>query len=175
MRSFFRRPMTTLDGWWEDISPHRRLDFNFGNLSMLIGLMLPSLSIILTGPVPTSILTDMPEGLQVAMCACIFFGAGMKLHGALAGHRYWFPTMSVKRCYTYGYSGAPLASVGCITYGYYILSNTQNFWSALGGVATPLFGVGIMAQAFLYILEYRRIDRNERRLTDLAIDEAKEL
>jgi hypothetical protein len=131
---------------------------------MLIGLMLPTMSIILTGPVPNSALMNMPESLQIAMCCCIFLGCGMKLHGALAGRRFYFPGTSVKRCYTYGYSGAPLATVGCITYGYYILSNTDNFLSALGAISTPMFGTGITAQAVLYMLEYRRIDRNEKRI-----------
>lgn len=167
------RVLERIDAWWDANSPRRRLDSNFGNLFMLLGLMLPSLSIVIRGPVPSSVLAHMPEGLQVAMCACIFFGCAAKLHGALAGRRFWFPHTSIKRCYVYGYSGAPMASVGCITYGYYILSNTENFWSALSGIATPMFGVGISAQALIYALEYRRIDRNERHLRTL--ERAKDL
>lgn len=158
------RPLHRIDTWWDERAPRRRIDSNFGNGFMLVGLMLPSLSIILRGPTPNSALLDMPEGLQISMCALIFIGCVMKLHGALAGRRFYFPHTPIKRCYTWGYSGAPLASVGCITYGYFILSNTENFWSALGGVATPMFGIGISAQAVLYFLEYRRIDNNETRL-----------
>lgn len=167
---FIRRPLTSLDGWWEEASPKRRIDFNFGNMGMLLGLMMPSLSIVLNGPVPSSVLDDMPVGLQIAMCAAIFFGCGMKLHGALGGRRFWFPRMDPKRCYTWGYAGAPIAFVGTVTYGYFILSNTPNFWSAMSGVSTPLFGLGIMGQAALYLLEYRRIDRNERRGIQAEID-----
>jgi len=163
-KSFVRHPINSLDGWWEDVSPKRRIDLNLGNMFMLVGLMLPSLSIVLNGPVPTSILVDMDDDLQISMCACIFFGCGMKLHGALSGRKWWFPNMALKRCYTLGFSGAPIAFVGAITYGYYILHNTPNFWSALSGFSTPMFGTGILLQGLLYILEYRRIDRNERLL-----------
>jgi hypothetical protein len=139
----------------------RRIDFNLGNLCMLVGLMLPALSIVLQGPTPNSVLTDMGEGLQVSMCFCIFTGCGLKLHGALAGRRWYFPRTNLKRCYGYGVAGAPMAAVGAFVYGWFILSNTPTFLSALGGVSTPMFGLGIASQAVLYWLEARRIRHNE--------------
>jgi hypothetical protein len=160
-----------LDTWWERASPQRRLDMNMGNLFLLAGLMLPAMSIMLTGPSPSSVLRNMSDGMQVCMCSAIFLGCGMKLHGAVAGRRFWFPKTPLKRSYTYGYSGAPIAAVGCITYGYYILTNTENFWSVLSGIGIPLFGVGVLLQGGLYLLEYRRIDRNERQLRQAAQEE----
>lgn len=154
-----------LDDWWERASPKRRIDMNFGNMFMLAGLILPALSIVLRGPVPTSALNDMPDTLQIAMCGCIFFGCGMKLHGAIAGRRFYFPHTTLKRCYRYGYTWAPLATAGTWVYGWYIINGTPNFWSAMGGISTPLFGLGISLQAVLYWLEYRRINRNEKHLT----------
>lgn len=153
-----------LDRWWERNSPKRRIDFNLGNMFMLAGLMLPSFSIVLRGPVPSSALAAMPTTLQTAMCGCIFAGCGMKLHGALAGRRFYFRRTPLKRCYRYGYTWAPLATIGTWVYAYYIIRGTQNFWSALGAISTPMFGLGISLQAVLYWLEYRRIDRNEKRL-----------
>lgn len=154
--------LSRLDAWWADISPRRRMDRNAGNLCMLIGLMLPSLSIVLQGPVPSSVLEDMPDALQVAMCACIFVGCGIKLHGSLSNSRWYFPKTTLKKAYRWGYTGAPIATVGTWVYGWFILSNTDNFLSALGGVATPIFGLGISIQAGFYWLESRRIDHNER-------------
>lgn len=163
-------PVQSADDWWLRVSPRRRLDRNAGNMFMLIGLMLPTLSIVLRGPTPNSVLNGMPEYLQVWMCAFIFGGCGLKLYGALSGFKYFRPNVHLKDCYKWGFIGAPLASTGAIVYGYYILSNTENFWSALSGVSTPMFGIGISVQAFFYWLEWRRIERNEH----LYIREAKE-
>jgi hypothetical protein len=160
--------LARLDHWWSQTSPRRRLDRNAGNMCMLIGLMLPSLSIILQGPTPNSVLEDMPTGLQLAMCACIFIGCGIKLHGALSGSRWYLPRTPLKTSYRWGYTGAPAATMGAFVYGYFILSGTPTFLSALGGVSTPMFGLGISLQAVLYWLESRRIDRNERILTEQA-------
>ena len=163
--------LAAMDSWWSENSPKRRLDRNAGNLCMLIGLMFPCLSIILQGPVPNSALADMPNGLQIAMCVCIFGGCGIKLHGALSGMRFYFPKTPLKKSYRWGYTGAPVATMGCLVYGYFILSGTPNFLSALGGVATPMFGLGISIQAIFYWLESRRIARNEQVLTEQAIAE----
>lgn len=154
-------PIEALDHWWFRVSPDRRLDRNAGNIAMLIGLMCPSLAIILTGPVPNSTLTAMPDWLQVWMCAFIFLGCGIKLHGALSGSRWWFPHKKLKDSYSMGFIGAPFAASGLWVYGWFILANTPNLFSALGGVLTPILGVGIGFQAVLYWLEWRRITRNE--------------
>lgn len=154
------RRMTLLDRWWAEKAT-RRLDRNAGNMCMLIGLMMPSLSIILQGPVPNSVLEDMSNHLQVSMCVCIFLGCGIKLHGALSGSRWYFPNTTLKSAYRYGYIGAPIATAGALVYGWYILSGTPTFLSALGGVSTPLFGIGISAQALFYWLESRRIAHRE--------------
>jgi len=154
-------PIASLDDWWIEASPKRRLDRNAANMCMLLGLMCPSLAIVLVGPVPNSALTNMSEWLQVWMCGCIFLGCAIKFHGACSGSRFWFPNTKVKICYTYGFIGAPIASSGLLVYGYYILAFTPNFIAALGGVLTPALGIGISLQAFFYWLEYRRIDRTE--------------
>jgi hypothetical protein len=158
--------MERLDCWWTKTSPERRVDFNLGNLCMLLGLMIPSLSIVLRGPIEVSVVNDMPEWLQVGMCALIFVGCGMKLHGAIGGRRFYFPNMSLKRCYRWGYTGAPLATIGSFVYGYYLVSGLNDFWSAMGSISTPIFGIGVSAQAVIYRLEVRRIERNEAVLTE---------
>lgn len=160
-----------LDQWWAEVSPRRRLDRGPANLFMLAGLMLPSLSIILRGPTPNSVLRDMPDALQIAMCFCIFVGCGIKLHGALSGMRWYFPKANLQTCYRWGYTGAPMATMGALVYGWFILSGTDNFLSALGGISTPLFGCGISVQAVMYWLESRRIERNERILIRQAKSE----
>lgn len=157
-----------LDQWWTRVSPERRLDRSPANICMLIGLMLPALSIILQGPVPNSVLDDMPVWLQIAMCIAIFVGCGIKLHGALSGSRWYFPNTKLLKSYRWGYTGAPAASTGAFVYGWFILSGTPTFLSAMGGVSTPMFGLGISLQAGLYWLESRRIERNERILTEQA-------
>lgn len=159
--------MTVLDHWWEEASPNRRIDLNFGNMGLLLSLILPSLAIAIRGPSASSPLVHMSIDLQKYMCGCIFIGCGMKLHGAMAGRRFWFPATTIKRCYAYGFSGAPIATAGLITYGYFILSYVPSPWALMTGLSTPLFGVGIAAQALLYYLEYRRIDRNEKRLREV--------
>jgi hypothetical protein len=151
-----------LDQWWTEKSPKRRIDRNAGNMCMLLGLMLPSLAIILQGPIPNSILDDMPVALQLSMCVCIFSGCGIKLHGAMSGSRWYFPRTPLTKSYRWGYTGAPMATVGAFVYGWYILSGTPNYLSALGGVSTPMFGLGISIQAVFYWLESRRIERNQR-------------
>lgn len=160
-----------IDAWWARVAPERRIDFNFGNICMLIGLMLPALSIVLQGPSPNSVLEGMGDLLQISMCFCIFVGCGLKLHGALAGRRWYFPKHDLKRCYSYGVTGAPMATAGAFVYGWFILSNTPTFLSALGGVSTPMFGLGISMQAVLYWLEVRRIRRNEEIIAAKKADE----
>lgn len=161
-------PVSAMDNWWSRVSPERRLDRNMGNLCMLIGLMFPTLAIVLVGPVPNSILSEMPEWLQIWMCGFIFLGCGIKLHGAFGHSRFWCPNRSIKQCYALGYIGAPFASTGLLVYGYFILSNTPNWVSALSGILTPMLGLGIGLQAVLYWLEWRRIDRNEATLISEA-------
>src|SRR5690348_9601538 len=98
-----RSPIGILDAWWARSSPERRLDRNAGNMCMLIGLMLPALSIVLQGPPPNSVLLGMGPHLQIAMCACIFIGCGIKLHGALSGSRWYFPKTKRAQSYRWGY------------------------------------------------------------------------
>lgn len=160
-----RKLLTHTDQWWAHAAPQRRLDRNAGNLSMLLGLMLPSLSIILQGPSPNSVLVDMSDDLQITMCAWIFLGCGIKLHGAMSGSRWYFPKTELKNSYKYGYIGAPIATAGALVYGWFILSATPTFLSALGGVSTPCFGIGISVMAVFYWLESRRIHQRERVLT----------
>lgn len=158
---WLRHPVASLDAWWARASPERRLDHNLANICMLIGLALPSLSIVLIGPVPSSAVANMSPNLQISMCACIFGGCVMKLHGALSHTRFWFPNTPIKRCYQIGYSGAPAAVAGLLVYGYFLMLNTVTWLSALGAVLTPLLGVGIGLQACVYWLEARRIEHAE--------------
>lgn len=150
-----------LDDWWDKGAAARRIDRSAGNMGMLVGLILPTLSIILQGPIPNSMLADMSVTLQIWMCACISGGCLVKLHGALSGMRWYFPHTPIPKAYRYGVSGAFPAFVGTSVYGYYILSNTPTFLSAVGGVATPVFGLGVLIQAGFYWLEARRIEANE--------------
>lgn len=165
----WRHPVRALDAWWFRVSPNRRLDRNAGNLCMLIGLMFPTASIMIRGPVPGSTLEHlMPAWLQAWMCASIFLGCGIKLHGVVAGSRWYLPKMPLKRCYTFGYIGAPFATSGLLVYGYFLMSTTPNWVAALSAILTPMLGIGISAQAFLYWLEYRRIEHNEKNMIELA-------
>lgn len=164
----WRHPIAALDLWWDETSSTRRLDHYPANLCMLIGLLLTSSSIVLQGPSPTSVLVDMSDPLQVAMCACIFGGCLIKLHGIASHTRFWFPHKPLRKCYQLGYTGAPLSTSGLLVYGYYILSNTPTWLSALGGVLTPLLGVGIALQGCVYWLEARRIERRERQMISIA-------
>lgn len=158
---FLRHPVESLNDWWARASPERRLDHNLANICTLIGLILPSLSIVLIGPVPSSALANMPPNLQIGMCACIFGGCATKLHGALSHTRFWFPNTPIRRCYQIGYSGAPAASAGLLVYGYFLMLNTVTWLSALGAVLTPMLGIGIGLQAVVYWLEARRIEHVE--------------
>lgn len=167
-----RHPIHTLDAWWDKASKERRLDHSPSNLFMIVGLMLSSLSIILQGPSPSSAVIGMPIELQVAMCGCIFGGLTIKFEGALSHTRFYRRDRPLKKCYQRGYTGAPLASSGLFVYGWYILSNTPNWLSALGSVLVAFLGAGVSAQAVLYWLEARRIERNERALIKAYVQQA---
>lgn len=160
-----------IDDWWDRTAPTRRLDRNGANMCMLIGLVLTSFSVIVIGPSPSSVIRDMTDHLQIAMCVCIFSGCLVKLFGALAHSRFFFPRMRVKTCYQIGVGGAPLASSGLFVYGWFLLENTPTWTSALGAVLTPMLGAGILIQSAFYLLEARRIGRNER----LMIQDAKQV
>jgi hypothetical protein len=110
----------------------------------------------------------MPPWLAVEMCACILVGGLVKLHGVLSHSRLWFPGTTLRRCYQLGYTGAPIASAGLFVYGYFILEHTHNWTSALGGVLTPLLGLGVLLQGGVYWLEARRIERVERAMIRIA-------
>jgi multisubunit Na+/H+ antiporter MnhG subunit len=158
-----------VDDWWDRTAPTRRLDRNAGNMCMLIGLALTSFSVILIGPSPSSAIRDMTDHLQIAMCVCIFSGCLIKLFGAVAHSRFFFRHMRVKTCYQIAVGGAPFAASGLFVYGWFLLENTPSWTSALGAVLTPMLGAGILIQSVFYLLEARRIGRNER----LMIREAK--
>jgi hypothetical protein len=145
---------------WSEWSKKRRIDSNFGNLFMLVGLMAPALSIVMNGPVPSSSLADMSDLLQILMCTFMFIGCGTKLFGALAGRRWFFNRMPLWTCYRLGVTGAFFASPAGWVYGYYLFNNTPNAWSAVAAVSTPCFATGIALQAVLYWLEARRLERN---------------
>lgn len=170
LRDAIFHPISSMDKWWDRVSPERRLDRNAGNIFMLVGLMMPSVSIVLRGPTPNSALNFMPSWLQIWMCVFIFAGCGLKLHGAFMGFRFYFPHARLANCYRWGFVGAPLATCGAWVYGWYILANTQDFWSAVQGVSTPMFGTGISVQAVIYWLEWRRIKRREIKLTAAAVE-----
>lgn len=161
-------PIASLDLWWDETSSSRRLDHYPANMFMLVGLLISSMSIVLQGPSPSSALSTMATSTQIAMCACIFGGCAIKLHGVLSHTRIWFPRKSLRKCYQLGYTGAPVASAGLLVYGYYILSNTPTWLSALGGMLTPLLGLGVLFQGVVYGLESRRIERRERQMIAIA-------
>lgn len=161
-------PVKDLDNWWFRVSPNRRLDRNAGNMFMLVGLMFPTAAIVIVGPVPNSALSGMPEWLQMWMCAFIFGGCATKLHGALSGFKYYRPKTTVKQAYSYGFIGAPFATSGLLVYGYFILANTPNWVAAVSGILTPMLGLGIGLQGVFYWLEFRRIQRNEDSMIEIA-------
>ncbi len=165
------RFIARVDDWWDRTAPTRRLDRNGANMALLIGLVLSTFSIILIGPAPSSSLRHMSLGLQLGMSCCIFFGCLTKLHGALSHSRFWFPNTKIKTCYQIGFGGAPLASSGLFVYGWYLVENTPSWTSALSAVLTPLLGIGILVQSVFYLLEARRIGRNER----LIIEQTKQV
>ena len=125
------------------------------------------MAIILKGPLPSSAVANMSETLQISMCACIFFGCLIKLHGACIGAR-WYPFRMhhVQQAYRWGYTGAPAAVAGLGVYSYYLfLATNGNIWGAISACLTPALGIGIGLNAIMYWLESRRIDRIERQLT----------
>jgi hypothetical protein len=160
-------PVAAADIWWRH-KTDRRLDRYPANLCLLFGLIFASMSILLIGPTPSSKLTLMSTDLQMMMCACIFGGCIIKLHGVLAHSRFWFPNMPLKYCYQLGYNGAPIAAAGLFVYGFYLLEGTPNWTSALGTLLTPLLGLGVLLQGVLYWLEARRIEEVERTMIRLA-------
>lgn len=163
-----RHPITMLDRWWQQSAPTRRLDHSPANLCMVLGLMAPALSIVLVGPSPSSALADMGENIQILMCACIFTGGAIKLHGAASHTRFWFRDRALRRCYQIGYAGAPIASAGLFVYGYYLIENTVTWSSTLGATGTMFFAVGLLLQGFVYWLESRRLETAERQLIAIA-------
>lgn len=157
-----------VDDWWERTAPTRRLDRTGLSVCLLIGLMLSTLSILMLGPSPSSALRDMTNGLQVAMSLFIFSGCLINFFGTVAHSRFFLSRMKVKTCYQIGVAGAPLASSGLFVYGWFLLENTPTWTSALGAVLTPMLGTGILIQALFYLLEARRIGRNEAKMIDEA-------
>lgn len=163
-----RHPIAALDGWWEATAATRRIDHYPANLCLLAGLVCSTGSIVLQGPSPSSVLVGMNDRLQIAMCACILIGCATKLHGVLCHTRIWFPNKPLIRCYQLGYTGAPIASGGLFVYGFYILSNTPTWLSAVGGVLTPCLGLGVLLQGGVYWLESRRIGRRQQHMISIA-------
>lgn len=159
-----RHPIQSLDIWWAVTADCRRLDHAPANACMIVGLMLSTMSILLQGPSPNSTLEGMTPDLQMFMCLCIFVGLGIKLHGALAHTRFFRRNMPLRKCYEYGYRGAPLASSGLFVYSWYIISNTVGWLSALGSVLVGFLGFGILLQGMAYWLESRRLETLEHQL-----------
>ena len=170
---FIFHPIATLDDFWEERSPKRRVDRIPSNICLLIGLMLPTASIILRGPLPTSAVANMSETLQVSMCGCIFAGCAIKLHGACLGAK-WYPfrCKHVQNAYRWGCAGAPAAVAGLGVYTYYLfLATNGNVWSAISACLTPALGLGIGLNAIMYWFESRRIERVENQLITRKVAE----
>lgn len=155
-----------LDRWWQ--SKSRRLDRAPANLGLTVGLMFPALSITLRGPSPTSFLNDMDDVTQIAMCAMIFVGLAICLHGMCMGSRWYFPRASLINCYRKAMYGGPLAVVGLAVYTYFLAVGTPNVWGTLNIFLTPALGGAVAGQCFLYWLDIRRIQSNKALFTETA-------
>lgn len=160
-----------LDKWWE--SRKRRLDRAPANLALTVGLMCPTLSIALHGPAPTSFVFSMDDVTQIAMCACIFVGLAICLHGMCMGSRWYFPRATLLQCYAKAMYGGPLAFVGLFVYTWFLAMGTPNVWGTLGIFLTPALAGGIVGQTFLYWLDMRRIRSAKATLTQSAEIRAK--
>lgn len=170
----WQHPVKALDQWWTRRIADGRVDRNPLAICALLGLMGPTLAIILTGPAPSSVLSGMPDDLQVTMCAFIFVGCGGMLHGAMLGARWYFygtRRTALRRSYT----SAPLAVSGLVVYGGFILGNTDgNVIAALSGILTPALGLGLLLLAGKYWLEERRMQRLEPLVVEQILSEAAE-
>ena|SRR6478752_2930935 len=170
---FMFHPIAVMDEFWEHRSPKRRVDRIPSHIAMLIGLMLPTGAIILRGPAPTSAVADMSEVLQVSMCACIFIGCGIQLHGACL-QAVWYPfrCRHIQNAYRWGVAGAPAIVAGLGVYTYYLFLATHgNVWGAISACLTPSLGIGIWFNAVMYWFEARRIERVENQLITRKVAE----
>lgn len=157
-----------LDHWWQSKSEGRRLDRAPANLGLTVGLMFPCLSIVLRGPSPTSFLSSMDNVTQIAMCAMIFTGLAICLHGMILGSRWYFPHATLVRCYRKAMYGGPLAIVGLAVYTYFLVIGTPNVWGTLNVFLTPALGLAVAGQCLLYWLDMRRIAKNKTLFTETA-------
>lgn len=152
--------MNFIERWWE--RRQFRIDRNPVYIAAMAAIAVPSLSIVLYGPVPTSNVKELPVPTQIALCICILTGCVMALRACLI--------REPKRAYRLGATWLPLTCGGLFTYGLVVLTNTDNASSALGGFLTPALGGGLAAQAVFMWLEARRIARKELELTKRAAD-----
>lgn len=166
--------MARLDAWWTRHAPEGRIDRNPLVICALLGLMGPSLAIVLVGPIPTSALQGMPDALQITMCTFIFLGCGGMLHGAMLGAR-WYFYGTRRNALRRAYASAPMAVSGLIVYGAFILANTDgNVIAALGAVLTPFLGVGLFLLSLVYWLEVRRMEHAVPEIIEQVLAEATE-
>jgi hypothetical protein len=163
-----RHPVHSLDKWWETKFSALRLDHNISNFCVILGLIITALSTLILGSTPTSSLNVAPRSTEMAMCACIFIGLSIKMHGVLAHSRWYFPNTTLRRCYQFGYTGAPIASAGLFVYGFYLIEHTELWSSVIGACVTPFLGVGVLLQGGMYWLEARRMERAEREMIRIA-------
>ena len=150
-----------IDSWWTRHSDGRRYDRGPMYLCVLAGMFLYAFSMLLKGPVPQgSVDSALNTSTQAMLSTSIVIGAASMLFGSAAGSRFFFPKWQRTRCYQVGIAGVPISVTGLIIYSWAIISETQNFLSAMGGAMTPLMAIGLSVNGFYFTLEIRRIERN---------------
>jgi hypothetical protein len=93
------------------LSENPRLDHGPMYVSVMIGLMLVSLSLLITGPIPTSVIAELNTTTQNMLACVIFIGSVMCLIGAASATKYFRPNADIRSALGLGVGGSiPVAA-----------------------------------------------------------------
>jgi hypothetical protein len=127
----------------------------------------------IVGPVPDSVISEIPNNLQDALSILMFVGASFALTGSLMGSWFFFPRANKITMYRLGIIGTPAIAASLAFYGWAIVNGTPSFTSAMAGMMSPSLCVSAIVNSIFLGLEIRRIKRNLPRARGEVQDQIK--
>jgi len=127
-------------------------------ICVMIGLAMVSLSILIAGPVPTSVIADLSWTTQQLLASVIFIGSVMCIIGSSMCSKYFFPFADQRSAYAWGIGGSISTAISVELYFIFIVKGASS--PVLSGLAAGLslmIPIGALLNARLFLNKRRTI------------------
>lgn len=151
-----------------------RIDHSRMYICTMFGLFFLSLSLLMVGPIPGSVLADMSAWTQAMLAVCNLVGSTICISGIMLGTRFFRPKTDIRVCYQIGEWG--IVSI-CSSMFFYVLGVIGHvkgvFWgSALSSALGFAILIGCAWLAIDFEYETDKLDKKFRtEITRITEDE----